>query len=168
MVQKREEPDSAASAPPGAGRSAASLEQRRAQRRETRRSQAYADFLKQLAERGGMSPAVAEAAATSVLCAIEQRILPEEARDMESQLPAKLTGLLQRCERHEQGAAPRKFGREEMFRMVGEDLALQPDAVEPVVRAVCNVLRDRLSDGEAQEVMDQLPEDLRELWRRPT
>ena len=141
------------------------LERRRARRRESRASQTYADFLKQLSERGGMSPSVAEQAAASVLCALEERILPEEAQDMTSQLPVKLTELLHRCERHEHGGPPRKFGKEEMLQRVGEDLALQPEAVEPVVRAVCNVLRARLSDGEAEDVMNQLPEDLRALWR---
>ncbi|MBF5041813.1 DUF2267 domain-containing protein [Aggregicoccus sp. 17bor-14] len=142
------------------------LEERRALRRESRASQTYADFLRQLSERGGMSPHVAERAASSVLCALEERILPDEAKDMEAQLPVKLTELLHRCERHEHGGPPRKFGREEMLQRVGEDLALQPEAVEPVVRAVCNVLRARLSEGEAEDVMNQLPEDLRALWRR--
>jgi len=144
------------------------LERRRAQRRESRASQTYADFLKQLSERGGMSPSVAEQAAAAVLCAIEERIMPEEAQDMTAQLPVKLTELLHRCERHEHGGPPRKFGKEEMLQRVGEDLALQPEAVEPVVRAVCNVLRSRLSEGEAEDVMNQLPEDLRALWRRVT
>jgi uncharacterized protein (DUF2267 family) len=144
-----------------------SLEQRRARRRESRASQTYASFLAQLSARGGMSPSVAEQAAASVLCALELRIMAEEARDMEAQLPVKLTELLHRCERHEHGGPPQKFGKEELLRMVGEDLSLQPEAVEPVVRAVCNVLRDRLSDGEAEDVINQLPEDLRALWRRP-
>lgn len=143
------------------------LEQRRARRREARASQTYASFLAQLSERGGMSPSVAAQAATSVLCALEQRIMPEEARDMEAQLPCKLTGLLHRCERHEHGKPPRKFGREELLRMVGEDLSLQPEAAAPVVRAVCAVLRGRLSEGEAEDVINQLPEDLRLFWLRP-
>src|SRR5690606_16649302 len=51
--------------------------QRRIRRHEMHRSQTYAAFIKQLCERGGMSPGVAEKAATSVLCAIEQRIMPD-------------------------------------------------------------------------------------------
>src|SRR5690349_6641957 len=65
-------------------------EVRRARRHEAHTSQTYAAFLKHLCERGGMSPSVAEKAAVSVLCAIEQRIFGEEARDMEAQLPRKL------------------------------------------------------------------------------
>ena len=143
----------------------AALETRRARRRESRTSQTYAAFIKHLCERGGMSPSVAEQAAVSVLCAIEQRIFGEESRDLEAQLPQKLTELLHRCERHESGPPPRKFGRAEMLLMVGEELGLNPDAVEPVVRAVLDAIRDQISEGEAEQVMEQLPADLRDLWR---
>jgi len=142
-----------------------SLEERRAKRSATRASQTYAAFIQHLCDRGGMSPAVAEEAAVSVLCALEQRIFFQEARDLEAQLPSKLTELLHRCERHE-GERPEKFGRDEMLRRVGEELHLEPDAVEPVVRAVLNAIRDQISEGEAEDVMGQLPEDLRHLWSR--
>jgi uncharacterized protein (DUF2267 family) len=141
------------------------LEARRQQRHESRTSQTYAAFIKRLCERGGMSPHTAEQAAVSVLCALEQRIFAEEARDMEAQLPQKLVELLHRCERHE-GPPPNKFGRAEMLLMVGNDLSLNPDAVEPVVRAVMSTLQERISDGESEEVMNQLPRDIRDLWQR--
>jgi uncharacterized protein (DUF2267 family) len=141
------------------------LEVRRARRHESRTSQTYAAFIKQLCDRGGMSPSVAEQAAVSVLCAIEQRIFGEEALDLEAQLPQKLTELLHRCERHESGPPQRKFGRAEMLRMVGEDLGLQPEAAEPVIRAVLDAIRDQVSEGEVEQVMKQLPTDLRDLWR---
>jgi uncharacterized protein (DUF2267 family) len=147
------------------GRRGRSLEELRQLRHESRTSQSYAAFIKKLCERGGMSPHVAEQAAVSVLCAIEHRIFGEEARDMEAQLPRKLVELLHRCERHE-GPPPRKFGRAEVLSMVGEDLGLQPEAVEPVVRAVFSAIQGQISDGEAEEVMNQLPADLRDLWRR--
>lgn len=141
------------------------LEVQRARRRESRTSQTYAAFIKHLCERGGMSPGVAEKAAVSVLCAIEQRIFGEEAQDLEAQLPQKLLELLNRCERHESGPPPRKFGRAEMLLMVGEDLGLSPEAVEPVIRAVLAALRDQVSEGEVEQVIRQLPHDLRDLWR---
>jgi uncharacterized protein (DUF2267 family) len=100
-----------------------------------------------------------------VLCAVEQRIFGEEARDMEAQLPQRLTELLHSCERHE-GAPPEKFGRAEMLQRVGQDLGLNPDAVEPIVRAVFAVIRERISEGEAEDVMNQLPHDIRDLWQR--
>ncbi len=141
------------------------LEVRRARRRESRTSQTYAAFIKHLCDRGGMSPAVAEKAAVSVLCALEQRIFGEEARDLEAQLPRKLTELLHRCERHESGPPSRKFGRAEMLLRVGEELGLAPEAVEPVIRAVLDAIRDQVSEGEVDQVVRQLPADLRDLWR---
>jgi uncharacterized protein (DUF2267 family) len=141
------------------------LEVRRARRHESRTSQTYAAFIKHLCERGGMSPSDAEQAAVSVLCAIEQRIFGEEAQDLEAQLPQKLTQLLHRCERHESGPPPNKFGRAEMLLMVGEELSLKPEAVEPVIRAVLAAIRDQVSDGEVEQVMRKLPSDLRDLWR---
>jgi uncharacterized protein (DUF2267 family) len=80
--------------------------------------------------------------------------------------PGRGGALLHRCERHEGEARPEKFGRDELLRRVGEDLRLQPEAVEPVVRAVLDALRDQISEGEAEEVLGQLPEDLRHLWQR--
>lgn len=147
------------------GRREVPLETRRQLRHESRTSQTYAAFLKRLCERGGMSPHTAEQAAVSVLCALEQRIFGEEARDMEAQLPRRLVDLLHRCERHE-GPPRKKFGREEMLNMVGSDLSLNPDAVEPVVRAVMSTLQDQISEGEAEQVMNQLPADIRDLWLR--
>ncbi|MCP3138806.1 DUF2267 domain-containing protein [Pyxidicoccus xibeiensis] len=141
------------------------IEVRRKLRHESRTSQTYKAFLNHLCERGGMSPAVAEQAAVSVLCALEQRILADEALDMEAQLPRKLTDLIHRCEKHEE-ELPEKFGREHLLKRVGEDLSLNPDAVEPVVRAVLDAIRHQITEGEAEDVMSQLPEDLRDLWGR--
>ncbi len=141
------------------------IEVRRKLRHESRTSQTYAAFLRHLCERGGMSPAVAERAAVSVLCALEQRILSEESSDLEDQLPQKLTLLLHRCEKHEDELPP-KFHREHLLRRVGEDLSLNPDAVEPVVRAVMAAVRDQITEGESEDVMGQLPQDIRDLWTR--
>ena len=141
------------------------IEVRRAQRAESRSSQTYKAFINHLCERGGMSPSVAQQAAVSVLCAIEQRIYSEEAADLEAQLPRKLTELLHSCERHEE-ELPARFGREELLKRVGEDLSLNPDAVEPVVRAVLDAIRHQISEGEAEDVMSQLPADMRDLWGR--
>lgn len=149
----------------GEDRRSLSIEERRKQRHASRTSQTYAAFLRRLSERGGMSPHTAEQAAVSVLCAVEQRIFGEEVKDLEAQLPQKLVELLVRCERHE-GPPPKKFGRAEMLNMVGQDLSLNPEAVEPVVRAVFATIQELISEGEAEDVMNQLPHDIRDLWQR--
>jgi uncharacterized protein (DUF2267 family) len=166
MAENREQMQGATQgAQQGQSRRGIPLEQLRQMRHESRTSRTYTEFIKRLCERGGMSPHVAEQAAVSVLCAVEQRIFGEEARDMEAQLPQKLVQLLHRCERHE-GPPPKKFGRAELLYMVGEDLRLKPEAVEPVIRAVFSALQDQISDGEAEQVVNQLPHHIRDLGRR--
>jgi uncharacterized protein (DUF2267 family) len=141
------------------------LETLRKQRSETRRSQTYKAFLKNLCVIGSMNEEEAERAAVSVLCALEQRLFGEEASHLEAQLPGKLQDLLLRCERHV-GKPPRKFGREEFLQMVAEDLELDVQRVEHVVRSVFSAVQDQVSEGEIDDVIHQLPADLRELWHR--
>jgi len=142
------------------------LDARRLRRRETHASQTYAAFLRDLCRVGSMAPEFAEQAAVSVLCALEQRLIPEEARDLEAQLPIKLLNLLARCDRH-RDQAPVKYTREQLLEMVAEDLNMQPDEVEPVIRAVFATLREHVSDGEVEDVVAMLPRELRDLWGRP-
>ncbi|HVE87242.1 MAG TPA: DUF2267 domain-containing protein [Myxococcales bacterium] len=139
---------------------------RRFQRRESRASQTYAAFLKDLCRIGSMKPEFAERAAVSVLCTLEQRLIPEEARDLEAQLPIKLLNLLNRCDRHSD-QAPVKYGRQELLEMVAEDLNMQPDEVEPIIRAVFRTVREHVSEGEIEDVIHMLPNELRDLWQRP-
>lgn len=130
------------------------------------RAQTWSHFLKELQGRGGLARDLAERAAVSVMCAIEQRLFGGEADDLEAQLPMRLRELLQRCPRHG-GAAPRRFGRDEFLEMIASDLCVDPEEAEHLARVVFGTVRGRLSEGEADDVADQLPEDLRVLWQRP-
>lgn len=141
------------------------LEARRLQRRESRANQTYVAFLKDLCRIGSMSPEFAEQAAVSVLCALEQRLIRDEAKHLEAQLPRKLQNLLVRCDRHA-GPAPVKFDRDELLEMVGQDLNMKPDEVEPVVRAVFTTVREHVTEGEIDDVIQQLPRSFDDLWQR--
>lgn len=144
------------------------LEERRRLRHESRTSQTYSAFLKYLRDMGKFpSHEAAEQAAQSVLCTLEQRIFGEEATDMEAQLPQKLRTLLVRCERHESGPPPEKFGRDQMLSRVQEDTGAPRENVEFMVRAVFSALQAQIDDGEIEEVGQQLPHDIRDLWARP-
>lgn len=142
------------------------IETRRELRRETRRSQTYKAFLRNLCAIGSMSEEEAEQAAVSVLCVLEQRLFGEEASHLEAQLPAKLQELLVRCERHV-GRPTTKFGKEEFIQMVVEDLGVDGNEAERKIRAVFTAVRDQVTEGEIEDVIGQLPADLRELWMRP-
>jgi uncharacterized protein (DUF2267 family) len=115
---------------------------------------------------GSMNEEEAEKAAVSVLCVLEQRLFGEEAAHLEAQLPSKLRDLLIRCERHIGKPVP-KFGRYDFIRMVSEDLETDLFQAERHIRAVFSALRDQVSEGEIEDVIGQLPADLRELWQRP-
>jgi uncharacterized protein (DUF2267 family) len=139
------------------------LMQRRAQRHESHTRSTYAAFIRHLCEVGGMEPSIAECAAVAVLSALERRILPTEAKDLEAQLPRRLVEFLPPLELRPQRA--RRFGREEFLQSVAEDLLKPVEEVEPLVRAVFRAMRDLISEGEAEDVASNLPPDLQALWR---
>jgi uncharacterized protein (DUF2267 family) len=147
----------------GEGRRGLTVEQR-AQRRESRAAQTYAAFLGDL-EKKGLARPLAEKTAQAVLCALEQRLMDSEARHLEAQLPLKMRALLQRCPRHA-GQPPRKFGRAEFLRVIADELGCDVDEAERLARAVLTTVRDHISEGEAEDVIGQLPQDLRTLWVR--
>jgi uncharacterized protein (DUF2267 family) len=151
----------------GASRRASGLdlETRRELRRQSRRSQTYKAFLNNLCAIGSMSEQEAERAAVSVLCVLEQRLFGEEPAHLEAQLPARLRELLVRCERHE-GTPPVKYDKEGFLQRVGEDLGVDVQQAERVVRSVFSAVRDQISEGEIEDVIGQLPADLRALWQR--
>ncbi|RKH68396.1 DUF2267 domain-containing protein [Corallococcus llansteffanensis] len=154
--------------PPQADRALPQQGERALRRREARRTQSYRTFLHELATAGTMTNDEAERAASAVLCALEQRLLGGEAEQLADQLPQRLQEMLWRCERHESSGPPLKLDRHGFLEMVSQDLGLDSSAdAEPIVRTVFALLRTQVSEGEAEDVMGQLPEDLRELWRRP-
>jgi len=140
-------------------------EKKRAERREQRHNQTFADFMTYLRRVGQISEAVAEQSAVVVLCALERRILPDEAKDLESQLPFKLRELVRRCDTHA-AVPPHTIHRAEFVATVAEDLAVPPDRAEHLILSVFHALRAQVSDGEARQVEGQLPPDLRALWAR--
>ncbi|HZH14138.1 MAG TPA: DUF2267 domain-containing protein [Archangium sp.] len=141
------------------------LQTRREQRSETRRNQTYKAFLRNLMVIGSMNEEEAERAAVSVLCVLEQRLFGEEAAHLEAQLPGKLQDLLIRCERH-LGKPASKFGKDGFIQMVSEDLDVDSLEAERKIRAVFTAVRDQVSEGEIEDVIGQLPADMRELWHR--
>ncbi|MDY7231231.1 DUF2267 domain-containing protein [Hyalangium rubrum] len=134
----------------------------RAQRSESRAAQTYTFFLRDL-EAKGLDRKQAEQAIQSVLCIMEQRLMSDEARHMEAQLPRKVVALLERCEKHKDRPY-QKFGRMELLAMVCEDLGVDLEEAERITCAVLSTVREHISEGEAEDVLGQLPRELRTLW----
>lgn len=137
----------------------------RAQRHESRTAQTYTFFLRDLEKRAGVDRDLAERAAQSVLCLVEQRILDTEAKQLEAQLPEKVRQLLKRCAKHE-GKPAKKYGLLEFLSTVADELDTTPNEAERLARAVLGTVREHITEGEAEDVIGQLPADLQALWAR--
>ncbi|PTL80616.1 DUF2267 domain-containing protein [Vitiosangium sp. GDMCC 1.1324] len=138
----------------------------RARRREARRTQTYALFLKDFCAASGLPRDRAEKALVSVLCALEQRLIKGEADDLRAQLPMKLQEALQACNPQRERPVW-KFGLDEFLQMVAEDIGGDRAQAESVTRAAFATVRAHITEGEAEQVGHELPADLRALWARP-
>jgi uncharacterized protein (DUF2267 family) len=132
------------------------------QRHASRASATYASFIRDVAETGDFSIDDAADFAVAVVATLEERLTIEEALDLDAQLPTLLRELLDEEPIQE---LPR-MDKEHFCARVGTRLALTEKEAEPIVSAVFSVLRERISAGEARHVEAQLPEELKEMWRK--
>lgn len=134
----------------------------REMRRESRTLNTYLGFVERLADDGRMNDELAECAAISVLCRLEQRLSADERKDLNSQLPSKLQELLVRCPLHT--GKSEKFGLRDFYERVAEDLQLSLSEAVPLVQFVFREMRSLVSEGEFEDVGAQLPKDIAEVW----
>lgn len=149
------------------GRWKAPVRSRVASRHEGKALSSRATFLKRVEAHTGLSRVDAEVTAIATLCALDRRLLADEAKDLDSQLPSTFRDLLQRCHLH-QGEKPRRIHRDEFIQNVAADIGCEPAEGEPRVRGVFAALRDQLSEGEIEDVIGQLPMDMKALFRSPS
>jgi uncharacterized protein (DUF2267 family) len=111
----------------------------------------YERFLEHVEERTGIDDHD-EAARTAhvVLQALADRLTGDEARDMLAQLPYQLKVAVTVTE------APNGWGPEEFVSWVADQLQVPPDEARERVRAVFATLREALSRGELQDILEQL------------
>lgn len=146
------------------GRRGKSIEELRRQRSETRQSQTYKAFLDGLCKKSGWDQPFAEKAAVTVLGLLERRIQQGEAEDLEAQLPRKLVTLIQSGEAHED-LTPRELDRDKFVQVVASELGKDPGEAEVAIRNVFGCLREKVSEGEVDQVIHQLPKDLQAFWQ---
>ncbi|HTO11509.1 MAG TPA: DUF2267 domain-containing protein [Candidatus Binatia bacterium] len=104
-------------------------------------------------------------ATAAVLHALRDRLTPEEAAHAAAQLPLELKTLwaggrpaLDR---------PLKLHRQEFLERVRLEAGLTTiGQAERVTDAVFAALKEQLSEGEADDIVAQLPRDLKRLWVR--
>jgi uncharacterized protein (DUF2267 family) len=104
-------------------------------------------------------------ATAAVLRALRDRLTPEEADQAVAQLPRELKGLW--SSGPPPARQPVKLRRREFLERVRLDGGLRSlTQAEMVTDAVFAGLKEQLSPGEADDIVAQLPGDLKTLWVR--
>jgi uncharacterized protein (DUF2267 family) len=104
-------------------------------------------------------------ATAAVLQALRDRLTPDEAAHAAAQLPRELKALWGSGQ--PALAPPLKLHRREFLERVRLEAGLHSTAqAEQVTDAVFAALKEHLSDGEADDIMAQLPHDLKHQWAR--
>lgn len=122
------------------------------------------DFYRRVMEETGLANrAVVKQGTAAVLRALRDRLTEAEARQLAAQLPRELRRVWEAGAGW--GPRPVKLRRQEFYARVRADAAL-PDArsAREMTRAVFAALKAQVSPGEADDVLAQLPKDLKEVW----
>jgi uncharacterized protein (DUF2267 family) len=106
----------------------------------------------------------AKRTAAAVMHTLRDRLTPNEAADAAAQLPRALQSVWRYGEAR--GRRPVKMHRKEFFERVRGEAGLDSwrDARD-VTKAVFHALKVTLSPGETQDIVAQLPADLKTVWR---
>ncbi len=116
---------------------------------------------------GGFAWEDAKRGTAAVFHTLRDRLTPEEADQVVTQLPAPLKVVWEAGEAP--GREPLKLHRRGFFARVQEEAGLASDKkAEWLVLAVFGALKAQLSPGEADDVLAQLPKDLKEVWLEAT
>jgi len=104
-------------------------------------------------------------ATAAVLHALRDRLTPDEAAHAAAQLPRELKALW--GSGHPALGRPLKLHRREFLERVRLEAGLTTAVqAEQVTDAVFAALKEQLSDGEADDILAQLPRDLKRQWIR--
>lgn len=109
----------------------------------------------------------AYSALRAVLHAIRDRLMVDEAMHLGAQLPMLIRGFY--YEGWTRSGKPLKYRHKEDFvAEVSKNLpGLSDDDMELTIQAVFKVLTHQITGGEINQVKQQLPAGVRELWKEP-
>jgi uncharacterized protein (DUF2267 family) len=128
----------------------------------------YRALVEALAREGLPRRTEAVRAVEAVICALARRLDDPAFDSVRERLPEPFRSRLVACERHALVVPRDRWGAEEFYEAVQDDLGHDTADVEPTVRAVVAAVRGQLPEDEADDVLDLLPPDLQALWRRPS
>jgi uncharacterized protein (DUF2267 family) len=105
----------------------------------------------------------ARSGAAAVLHTLRDRLTPAEAEQVAAQLPRELKEVWRLGEKRER--RPLKLDRERFYEQVQQEAGLASGReARWLTVAVFAALQQQLSPGEAEDVLAQLPKDLKEVW----
>jgi uncharacterized protein (DUF2267 family) len=137
------------------------LDQRAAERRESRLDSTRRRFLNHLrAESGLESFEQAETACLAVLSQLLQRLTPEEAMDLIAQLPLKIAEEL----RDLPPGPDKDVTLDTMTVALVAELGVTQARAEELVAALARTLDENVSAGQMDDIRQQLPADLRDAF----
>ena len=100
----------------------------------------------------------------AVMCALERAVGGDPAR-IERGLPANMRKLIAGYEAHVEDELRRLPDAREFMRNVAEHLELDETDARELTRVVFHAVHRLMSDSEVDALADEMPEDLRGIWR---
>ncbi len=102
----------------------------------------------------------ADIATRATLVTLAERLAGDEPHDAASQLPGGIKEYLE----HEFAGAGERFSLDEFFSRISEREGVSLQDAMRHARAVLQVLRDAISEGEVNDIKSQLPSDFEVLF----
>ncbi len=97
-------------------------------------------------------------ATRAVLQATRDRLQPDEVADFASQLPMIMTGMV--YEGYKPSDKPLQMKREGYLAKISELMTDQADDPEKIVHAVMSTISDKVSPGEMNHIIANMPKDM--------
>ena len=103
--------------------------------------------------------------AAAVLQALRDRLTPEEAEQAAAQLPRELRQAWSAGD--QPGRKPIRMHRKDFYERVRREAALRSTReARYLILGVFGALKGQLSPGEGDDILAQLPRDLKEVWEQ--
>ena len=115
------------------------------------------EFMGEVERRAGISREDAERTTIAVLQELCDRLTGDEAFDLLSQLPYRLKKALI------VSPAPLRISKDEFVERIARELEIPPDEARTRIRAVFATLRQAVSWGAFEDVLEQLDPDYADL-----
>jgi uncharacterized protein (DUF2267 family) len=120
------------------------------------------EFLRRVAERESVDPEAAEEHARAVFIALARLVRGEEITRLAAQLPSEYKRLLSDATRRRRDpGAPEVLTVEVFAKRVARHAALETPEAHRAGEAVLETLSERIAGGEADDLAEQLPEEMR-------